>query len=57
MERTQKTNLTNATVESQAETLNDLPVAGEHADEAKGGAGSSASINAVLCDGSVRVVR
>jgi hypothetical protein len=57
MEKTQKTNLTNDSVEPQADTLNDLPVAGKQAEEAKGGAGSSGSIMAQLGDGSVRTVR
>lgn len=38
MEKTQKTNLTNDSVEPQADTLTDLPVAGKQAEDAKGGA-------------------
>jgi hypothetical protein len=38
----------------QTDTLTDLPVAGEQAEETKGGPFNSASINVLLGDGSAR---
>ena len=57
MKLRKKENATTNHVDPEAGTLTDLPIAGEQAEETKGGAGhafNSASINVLLGDGSAR---